>query len=131
VVHQEVAAGKEYPGGFSLLRIFSGGYALNFFKTRSDLSRNWSERSRMEISGYWPQFSLGARVADRNSVAAHDFSGLEPPPEPPTTTTSTTTTTTTSAPSPPTSPAPGDPAGPTGPAPGAATPVVAAPQLAG
>jgi hypothetical protein len=30
VVHQEVAAAKEYPGGFALLRVHEGGYALNF-----------------------------------------------------------------------------------------------------
>ena len=36
VTHQEIAAGKEYPGGFSLLRLHTGGFALNFYKTRSD-----------------------------------------------------------------------------------------------
>ena len=30
---QEIAAGKEYPGGFSLLRLHTGGFALNFYKT--------------------------------------------------------------------------------------------------
>ena len=94
VLHQEVAAGKEYPGGFTLLRIFTGGYALNFHKSSSDLARNWSERSRQEINGFWPQFSLGASVADRNTMVERDLSGLEPPPPPPTTTTTTTTTTT-------------------------------------
>ena len=48
---QEIAAGKEYPGGFSLLRLHTGGFALNFYKTRSDLAREWSERSRQEILG--------------------------------------------------------------------------------
>ncbi|MEV5174319.1 hypothetical protein AB0L10_25320 [Streptomyces flaveolus] len=33
VVHQEVAAAKEYPGGFSLLRLHEEGYALNFYKS--------------------------------------------------------------------------------------------------
>jgi 3',5'-cyclic AMP phosphodiesterase CpdA len=78
VLHQEIAAGKEYPGGFSLLRIHTGGYALNFYKTKSDLARQWSERSRQEIGGYWPQFALGSSVSDRNTVVARDLSGLQP-----------------------------------------------------
>jgi 3',5'-cyclic AMP phosphodiesterase CpdA len=76
VLHQEIAAGKEYPGGFSLLRLHEGGYALNFYKTQSDLARQWSERSRQEISGLWPQFSLGSQVADRNTMVKRDLSGL-------------------------------------------------------
>jgi Icc protein len=76
VLHQEIGAGKEYPGGFSLLRLHTQGYALNFYKTRSDLARAWSERSRQEIAGLWPQFSLGSRVSDRNVVVQHDLSGL-------------------------------------------------------
>ncbi|WP_203923582.1 purple acid phosphatase family protein [Rugosimonospora africana] len=80
VTHQEVAAAKEYPGGFSILRLYTGGYALNFYKSRGDLARQWSERSRQEILGYWPQFAFGNTVADRNSVAAVDLSGLRRPP---------------------------------------------------
>jgi hypothetical protein len=76
VTQQEVGAGKEYPGGFSLLRLYTGGYALNFYKSRSDLAREWSERSRQEISGFWPQFALGSSTADRNSVVARDLSDL-------------------------------------------------------
>ena len=76
VIQQEVSAGKEYPGGFALLRLHEGGYALNFFKSRSALAREWSERSRQEIFGLWPQFALGASVADRNSMVARDLSGL-------------------------------------------------------
>ena len=122
VVHQEVAAGKEYPGGFTLLRIFTGGYAMNFYKSSSALARNWSERSRQEIAGYWPQFALGASVADRNTMVVRDLSGLEPPPT--TTTTTAPTTSTTGAPG-----APDDPAAlPTSPV---ATAVTASPVLAG
>jgi Icc protein len=76
VAQQEVGAVKEYPGGFTLLRVHTGGYALNFYKTRSRLAREWSERSRQEFNGLWPQISLGASVADRNSVTARDLSGL-------------------------------------------------------
>jgi hypothetical protein len=78
VTLQEIAAGKEYPGGFSILRLYTGGYALNFYKSRSDLAREWSERSRQEILGYWPQFALGAAVSDRNIMVERDLSGLRP-----------------------------------------------------
>ena len=79
VTLQEVAAVKEYPGGFTLLRLHTEGYALNFYKVRSELARQWSERSRQEILGYWPQFSLGNTVADRNTVVRRDLSGLRRP----------------------------------------------------
>jgi hypothetical protein len=75
---QEIAAGKEYPGGFSLLRLYTGGFALNFYKTRSRLARAWSERSRQEIAGLWPQFALGSSVSDRNTMVARDLSGCTP-----------------------------------------------------
>jgi 3',5'-cyclic-AMP phosphodiesterase len=78
VTMQEIAAGKEYPGGFSLLRLHTGGYALNFYKTRSRQARAWSERSRQEILGFWPQFALGSDVADRNTMVARDLSGIRP-----------------------------------------------------
>ncbi|MFG2249418.1 fibronectin type III domain-containing protein [Spirillospora sp. NPDC048823] len=78
VVQQEIGAVKEYPGGFTLLRVHTGGYALNFYKTRSDEARAWSERSRQELAGQWPQLSLGNRHADRNTVVPRDLSGLSP-----------------------------------------------------
>jgi hypothetical protein len=76
VVFQEVAAVKEYPGGFHLLRVFSGGYALNFYKFRSPLAQEWSERSRPEYGGAAPFYVFG-NAADRNSVVVQDLSGLE------------------------------------------------------
>lgn len=79
VTLQEIAAAKEYPGGFSILRLHTEGYAMNFYKSRSDLAREWSERSRQEILGYWPQFAFGNTVADRNTVARADLSGLRRP----------------------------------------------------
>jgi len=78
VVYQEVCATKEYPGGFHLLRVHTGGYALNFYKTRSDLAREWSERTRQESFGGYPYYTFG-NVNDRNYVADHDFSGLRRP----------------------------------------------------
>ena len=56
----------------------TGGFALNFYKTRSRLARTWSERSRQEILGLWPQFALGSSVSDRNTMVERDLSGLHP-----------------------------------------------------
>jgi len=78
---QEVAATKEYPGGFALLRVHSGGYALNFYKTRGDLAREWSERTRQEYVGFAGIYTNGT-VADRNYVVRRDLSGLTGPGQP-------------------------------------------------
>jgi hypothetical protein len=69
----ELGAVKEYPGGYGLVRIFEGGYAVNFYKTRSDMARTWSERSRGEYLGLYPYYTLGA-LSDRNFVIRADFS---------------------------------------------------------
>jgi hypothetical protein len=77
VVFQEVSAVKEYPGGFTLLRVFAGGYTLNFYKFRSLLAREWSERTRQAYFGGYPYYVAGT-LADRNYSVARDFSGLRP-----------------------------------------------------
>ncbi|HEY8740101.1 MAG TPA: metallophosphoesterase family protein [Candidatus Dormibacteraeota bacterium] len=69
----ELGAVKEYPGGFGLIRVFEGGYALNFYKTRSPMAKAWSERSRGEYLGLYPYYTLGS-LADRNFVVQADFS---------------------------------------------------------
>ncbi|WP_405489734.1 metallophosphoesterase family protein [Nocardia sp. NBC_00511] len=71
----EVAATKEYPGGYSLLRLYEGGYMLNFYKTRTDDARRWSTRSRGEYYGLLPEYTLGT-TADRNHTVLRDLSGL-------------------------------------------------------
>jgi hypothetical protein len=50
---------------------------MNFYKTRSDLAREWSERTRQEDFGMVPYYVLGT-IGDRNSVVARDLSGLRP-----------------------------------------------------
>lgn len=91
VTFQEVCATKEYPGGFHLLRVFSGGYALNFYKFKDPLALEWSERSRPEYLGAYPFYTLG-NAADRNSVTVRDMTGLGKPAPVTTTTTSRPTT---------------------------------------
>ncbi|MEU0872602.1 metallophosphoesterase [Nocardia brasiliensis] len=71
----EVAAVKEYPGGYSLLRLYEGGYMVNFYKTRTAAARRWSATTRAEYFGLLPDYTLGT-TADRNHVVLRDFSGL-------------------------------------------------------
>ena len=74
----EVAATKEYPGGFVLLRVYEGGYMANFYKSSSALARQWSQTSSGEYLGLYPAYTLGA-LTDRNHVAARNFSTLTAP----------------------------------------------------
>ncbi|QIS18834.1 metallophosphoesterase [Nocardia terpenica] len=71
----EVAAAKEYPGGYMLLRVYAGGYMVNFYKTRTEAARHWSTRTRRQYLGLHPDHALGS-CADRNHVVLRDFSGL-------------------------------------------------------
>ncbi|WP_305779298.1 metallophosphoesterase [Nocardia nova] len=71
----EVGAVKEYPGGYTLLRLYEGGYMVNFYKTRTADARRWSTRSRAEYLGLMPEYTLGS-TADRNHVVLGDLSGL-------------------------------------------------------
>ncbi|HTZ93647.1 MAG TPA: metallophosphoesterase family protein [Streptosporangiaceae bacterium] len=71
----EVAATKEYPGGFALLKVYAGGYMVNFFKSSSDLARQWSQVSSGQYLGLYPAYTLGT-TADRNHVVRRDFSAL-------------------------------------------------------
>jgi predicted phosphodiesterase len=73
----EGAAVKEYPGGYLLLRIYRGGYMVNFYKTRTEAARRWSTRTRRQYLGLHPDHALGS-FADRNHVVLRDLSGIAP-----------------------------------------------------
>lgn len=73
----EVAATKEYPGGFALLRVYEGGYMVNFYKSSSDLARQWNQVSGDGYLGLYPAYAFGS-LADRNHVVSRDFSALTP-----------------------------------------------------
>lgn len=75
VEYLEVGAVKEYPGGYSLLRLYEGGYMVNFYKTRTELARRWSARSRGEYYGLMREYTFGT-LQDRNHVVVRDLSGL-------------------------------------------------------
>jgi 3',5'-cyclic-AMP phosphodiesterase len=74
----EVAATKEYPGGFALLKVYEGGYMISFYKSSSNLARQWSQVSSGEYLGLYPAYTLGS-ATDRNHVVSRDFSALSAP----------------------------------------------------
>ena len=45
--------------------------------TRTDLARQWSQRTRAEYFGLYPAYTLGT-IADRNHTVIRDLSGLTP-----------------------------------------------------
>jgi 3',5'-cyclic-AMP phosphodiesterase len=63
----EGGATKEYPGGYTIVRLFEGGYMVNFYKTADPEARAWSERSRGQFLGLYPYYTLGG-LGDRNWV---------------------------------------------------------------
>ncbi|MGQ4618809.1 metallophosphoesterase [Nocardia sp. R7R-8] len=75
----EVASIKEYPAGYSLLRLYEGGYMVTFHTTRTAAARRWSARTRTQLFGLQSRYSLGS-LADRNHVVRRDLSGIAPIP---------------------------------------------------
>ena len=71
VPYFEGGAVKEYPGGYTVVRLFEGGFMANFWKTSGPEARAWSERSRGEYLGFAPDYQLGS-LRDRNWVHAVD-----------------------------------------------------------
>lgn len=71
----EVSATKEYPGGYSLVRVHAGGYQVNYYKTSADAARAWSTTTAGEYYGTYPAYTLGS-TADRNHVVARDLTSL-------------------------------------------------------
>jgi hypothetical protein len=61
----EGASTKEYPGGYTVVRLFEQGYMVNFWKTATPDALAWSEQSRGEYLGLYPYYTLGG-FADRN-----------------------------------------------------------------
>lgn len=61
----EGGAVKEYPGGYTVVRLYETGYLVNFYKSASPEARAWSERSRGEYLGNAPYYQLG-QLSDRN-----------------------------------------------------------------
>ena len=67
VPYFEGGAVKEYPGGYTQVRLFEGGYMVNFFKTSAPDAQAWAETTRGEYLGLAPHYQLGG-FGDRNWV---------------------------------------------------------------
>lgn len=74
----EVGATKEYPGGYSLVRLYTGGYMVSYYKNRTPLALAWQQRTRHEYYSLYPHYMLGT-IADRNHTVLRDLSGLSAP----------------------------------------------------
>jgi 3',5'-cyclic-AMP phosphodiesterase len=73
----EVSSTKEYPGGYSLLKLYTGGYTVSYYKNRTPLALAWQQRTRHEYYSLYPHYMLGT-IADRNHTVVRDLSGLSP-----------------------------------------------------
>lgn len=63
----ELGAAAGYPGGYTLLHVFSGGYMMNFHRTSTPLALEWTSRSRWVAYGLNSEYLVGD-AADRNYV---------------------------------------------------------------
>jgi hypothetical protein len=73
----EVGATKEYPGGYTLLKVYTGGYMVSYYKNRTPLALAWGQRTSHEYYSLYPHYMLGT-IADRNHTVVRDLSGLSP-----------------------------------------------------
>jgi hypothetical protein len=77
VTFAEVAAVKEFPTGYALLRLHTGGFALNHYPLADPQCREWAQRTRYELLGAFGPYAVGL-PGDRNMVVKRDLSGLRP-----------------------------------------------------
>jgi Icc protein len=64
-----------YPGNYTLITLYEGGYMVNLHRVASPLALRWIALSRHTYFGLVPEYLLGT-LADRNHVVHRDFSGL-------------------------------------------------------
>lgn len=78
----ETGPTKEYPGGYSMFRVYSGGYQRDFHRLRCDFCREWTATTRNEYFGLYPLYTLGT-VSARAFTHVYDCDAFTPPPSPP------------------------------------------------
>lgn len=64
-----------YPGNYTLITLYEGGYMVNVHRVTSPPALRWIARSRHTYFGLVPEYLLGS-LSDRNHVVRRDFSGL-------------------------------------------------------
>lgn len=73
---------KEYPGGYAIFRVYTGGYTRNFHRLRCEFCRQWTSTTRDEYFGLYPLYTLGTLSA-RNFTHVYGCPVPTPPPSPP------------------------------------------------
>ncbi len=61
----EVGPSKEYPGGYSVIRVFEGGLLRTWIPTNCPFCNAWREATRGEYGGLYPLYTSGS-LRDRN-----------------------------------------------------------------
>lgn len=67
----ETAAAKEYPGGYALYKVFTGGYVQAFYKCTTPGCLAWSEQTRGEYLNLYPLYA--SQTGARNGCFGYDF----------------------------------------------------------
>lgn len=68
----ERGASIGYPGGYTLVDVYQGGYIVSFHRIPTRESLDWSARTRWALLGVEPEVMLG-NVFDRNYLVIKDF----------------------------------------------------------
>ncbi len=67
----EVGPSKEYPGGYSIVRVYRDGFTRTFHRLGCDFCRRWVETTRWQYAGLYPHYTTGS-LRDRNFVHRWD-----------------------------------------------------------
>ncbi|HEX2030735.1 MAG TPA: metallophosphoesterase family protein [Actinomycetota bacterium] len=67
----EVGPSKEYPGGYSMIRVYEGGFLRTFHRLGCGFCRRWIETTRWQYLGQYPHYTTGS-LRDRNFVHRFD-----------------------------------------------------------
>jgi 3',5'-cyclic-AMP phosphodiesterase len=79
----ESGASKEYPGGYSIVSVYTGGYTRTYHRPRDcAFCREWTHTTRSEYLTLFPYYTLGT-LDSRNFTHVYDCDVPTPPPSPP------------------------------------------------
>jgi 3',5'-cyclic AMP phosphodiesterase CpdA len=67
----ETAASKEYPGGYTIYKVFEKGYIQSFYKCSTEACLEWSEETRGEYLNLYPLYT--SQTGARSGSFAYDF----------------------------------------------------------
>jgi Icc protein len=67
----ETAASKEYPGGYTIYKVFTGGYIQTFYKCTTADCLAWSEQTRGEYFDLYPLYT--SMTGARNGCFSYEF----------------------------------------------------------